>query len=77
MFHRVICQSLLSHKVIKWPTMTLNDVIIGQKSSKLANDISAGNFRTNGTNVRYKQDKNFLNEQIIRTSLSNSCLWRS
>ena len=49
--------------------MTLNDVTIGQKSSKLANDISAGNFRTNGTNVRYKQDKNFLNKQITRTSL--------
>ena len=59
-------QPFRAHKVLKWPTMTLNDVIIGQKSSKLANDISAGNFRTNGTNVRYKQDKNFLNEQICR-----------
>ena len=76
MFQRVIFQSLLSHKIIKLPTMTLNDVIIGQKSSKLAND-RQGNFRTNGTNVRYKQDKNFLNKQITRTSLLNSCLRRS
>ena len=67
MFQGVIFQSLLSHKVIKWPTMTLNDVIIGQKSSKVAND-RQGNFRTNGINVRYKRETSFLNERITRTN---------
>ena len=77
MFQRVLCHSFLSRKVIKWPTMTLNDVIIGRKSSKLAKDISAGNFRTNGINIRYKRDKSFQNKQITRTNLQKSCFWRS
>ena len=47
--------------------MTLNDVIIGQKCSKLAND-RQGNFKTNGTNFRYKLDTSFLNERITRTN---------
>ena len=67
MFQRVMFQSLLSHKVIKWPTMTLNDVIIGHKSSELAND-RQGNFRTNGINLRYKRDTSFLDERITRTN---------
>ena len=61
-------QPFRANRVIKWPTMTLSDVISGEKSSKLANDISAGNF-TNGTNVRYKRDNSFLNKQITPTHL--------
>ena len=39
------------------------------KSSKLAKHISAGNFRTNGINIRYNRDKSFRNKQITRTNL--------
>ena len=71
MFQRVIFKSLLSYKVIKWPAMTLNDVIIGRKSSKLANDISACNFRTNGRNARYKCDKSFLSKSLVQICKSH------